>query len=451
MLNFPKYLTWTFLAVAFVVAASIFGSSTAVAEPLSLENLQAPEPKVEEIPELKEALNRLTARDVAGAKAILDKAVEAHPQLPPSEVIMAQFFAAAQQPQGTRAWLTEAVQVHPESPDAYVLLGQLDAQAGQTIEAWLLLEKANSLLAASSLDAERKKSLQAAINGQLAQLAMSRKNWDEAKGYLQQLLDQQPDNASALQLLGRVLFEEGKPDQALEKLQAAKSINEKVLTPQAIMAQWYEASNDREKAIKAMTEALTIAPQDFETRMAAAKWAFLTQNFDQAKTQAEAALKLDPASIPALLMAGNIGIFQKDYPTAEKYLREAWEKAPSNFAASNNLALALCEQDDEDKLKLAQNLAKMNAQMFQQEAEAFSTLGRVLYKSERLREAEQSLRQAVSLGKAVSPDTAYYMAVILADTERQDDAKKLLQSALKSKGLFAQRAEAEALLQRLSQ
>ena len=451
MLNSPKHLTWAFLVVAAVLTVSAVWSNQAVAEPLSLETLNAPETKTEEIPELREALTRFQAGDVSGTKKILDKAVENHPKLPPSEVIMAQFFAAARQAQGVRLWLQRAIQEHPASPDAYVMLGQMDAQGGQTIEAWLLFEKANSLLADSKLDEERKKSLESAIQGQLAQLAMSRKNWDEAKKYLQKLLDKQPDNAAALQLLGRVLFEEGKPQEALEKLQAAKAANEKVLTPQAIMAQWYEADDDRSNAAKSMTEALTIAPKDFETRMAAAKWAFVAKDFAQAMTQAEAALKLEPDSIPARLMVGNIAIFQHNYPTAEKYLREAWEKAPSNFAASNNLALALCEQDDADKLKLAQNLAKMNAQMYQNEAEAFSTLGRVLYKSERLREAEQSLRKAVSLGKAVSPDTAYYMAVILADTERQDDAKKLLQSALKSKGLFAQRSEAEALLQRLSQ
>lgn len=451
MLNSPKHLTWAFLAVAVVLTASAVWSHQAVAEPLSLDTLKTPADKAEEIPELREALKRFSARDLIGAKRILDKAVEIHPQLPPSEVIIAQFFGAARQPRGVRLWLQRAIQEHPASPDAYVMLGQMDAQGGQTIEAWLLFEKANSLLADSSLDAKRKKSLEAAIQGQLAQLAMSRKNWDEAKKYLQKLLDEQPENAAALQLIGRVLFEEGKPVEALEKLQAAKAVNEKVLTPQAILAQWYEASDDRHNAIKSMTAALTLAPKDFNTRMAAAKWAFLAKDFGQAKTQAEAALKLDPASIPARLMAGNIAIFQHDYPTAEKYLREAWEKAPSNFAASNNLALALCEQDDADKLKLAQNLAKMNTQMYQKEAEAFSTLGRVLYKSERLREAEQSLRQAVSLGKAISPDTAYYMAVVLADTDRQDDAKKLLQSALKSKGLFAQRSQAEALLQRLSQ
>lgn len=455
----PKHLIWAFLASAIVLAVFAVWTSQAVADQLTSEDI-TPETKTPEFPEIKEAFDRFIARDTAGAKKILEEAVKAHPELPPMEVIMAQFFAAVRQPKGIRPWLQKAVTEHPTDPEAYVMLGRLDAQIGLTIEAWLLLEKANSLLAESKLDEKRKKGMQAAINSQLAKLAMSRKSWEEAKKYLYGLLDEQPANATALQLLARVFFEEGKTDQALEKLltaQAAAQANDKkMLTPQAVLAQWYEAKDDRRNAIKLMKEALTIAPKDFDTRLAAAAWAFRIKKFDEAQKQADAAVKLKPESINALLMAGNIAIFLKDYPTAEKHLRKAWAKAPSNFKVSNNLSLVLCEQDDKDKLSLAQNLANINIndKMNQKNPEAFSTFGRVLYKSDRLKEAEQSLSKAASIarnnGKGISPDTAYYIAVIYADTKRNEEAKKLLQGALKAKGLFSQRDAAEALLARLS-
>ncbi|MGD9126141.1 MAG: hypothetical protein PVH19_02075 [Planctomycetia bacterium] len=450
----PKHLICTFLAMA-IALTLLFACHQVMADQITGDDL-TPETKAPEYPEIKKAFESLVARDITGAKKILDEAVVAHPELPPSEVIMAQFFGQLRQANGMRAWLQQAVTEHPKDPEAYAILGAMDAQSGLTVEAWLLLEKAKSLMTAE-IHEKRQKPLKTAITTQLAQLAMHRKNWEEAKGYLNQLLNEDPANYKSLQLLAKVFFEEDKVDQALDKLlaaqAAAKAAGESLLTPQATLALWYEDKDDRRNAIKYMTEAIKANDKDFNTRLAAAEWAFKIKNFDEAQRQAAAALDLDKDSITAMLMAGNIEIFRKDYKAAEKYLRQAWEKSPSTFAISNNLAIALCEQDDKDKLTTALNLGKMNAQMHQNDknaTEALSTLGRLLYKSDRLKEAEQMLRKAASLRRSISPDTAYYMAVIFAETDRKDEAKKLLQTALKSKGLFAQRSEAEKLLQQLN-
>jgi hypothetical protein len=46
-------------------------------------------------------------------------------------------------------------------------------------------------------------------------------------------------------------------------------------------------------------------------------------------------------------------------------------------------------------------------------------------------------------------DIAYYLARVLAEKGRNDDARKLLQSAIGLPGAFAHRKDAEALLKTL--
>ena len=194
---------------------------------------------------------------------------------------------------------------------------------------------------------------------------------------------------------------------------------------------------------------LTPSPRIFKTRLTAAQWALETKSFDQARQQADIAIKLDPTSVQAKVLAGNIALFQKDYPAAIKYFQEVLTLEPQNFTASNNLALALCDQGGEKNIQLAGQYATINAKLYSNRAEPYSTLGWVLFKMNRLREAEQALPCAASGGRMVPPDTAFYLANVYAATKRGAEAKRLLESALQSKGLFSERDAAQALLNKL--
>jgi tetratricopeptide (TPR) repeat protein len=445
--SFVRFIGFGGVAVAVVALAA----SLLPADPLSIDSLQKPEPAAQQqpqIPEIAEAVALFRNRDVAGAYAKLQAAVKNRPELPPAELIMVQFFVSARQEDAVRGWLEKAVVAAPNDPEAYVLLGQEAMQNQRMAEATLLFDKAKTLLASFKGNDKRKADLAAATESQLARLAMGRQDWATAQTHLQDLLKLQPDSAAALQMLGRTLFEQKKPEEALEKLKAAKVADPKVLTPEAVLAQWYEQATppDRENATKFMIAALTAQPKDFRTRLNAADWAFKAGEFDQARAQIDIALTLDANSPEAKLLAGNIAIYQKDYPTAEKFFKQVLVESPSNFAASNNLALALCEQSDKAKQELALQYAKMNAQLYQKEVEPLSTLGRVFFRLGRMAEADQVFRQVAASGKSLSPDTAFYIADLYAATNRADDAKKLLENALKTTGpLFSLRKEAEAL------
>jgi tetratricopeptide (TPR) repeat protein len=434
------------------VALAIGWAGRLAAEPLSVEAMQKPAAQ-EQIPELVDAMAKLNKGDVDGALNDMKAAAKKHTQLPPAEIMMAQIYAKANRPDAIRFWLERAVVEAPTDPEAFAMFAQEALQGKRIVESRLLFEKTYQLLQNFNGDAKRKENLQGLTLRQLAGLAMGRKDWDGGKGYLDELLKVRPNDADALQLLARVLFEQGKIDDALAKLKAAKTADDKTLVPQAALGRWFEEAGKRKEAQEYMVQALTAAPNDFGTRFVAAQWALQAQAFGESRKQADIAIKLaetqklDPT--PALIVGGNAAIFQGDFAVAEDYLRKAVALAPANFTATNNLALALCEQDDKAKQRLAAQYADVNSRVYSDEIEAASTLGRVLFRMGELAKADQVFRKVIAAGRPLSPDTGYYIAALYAATDRKDDAKKLLGEIVKKEGLMSQRKAAEQLLKDL--
>jgi tetratricopeptide (TPR) repeat protein len=226
-----------------------------------------------------------------------------------------------------------------------------------------------------------------------------------------------------------------------------RGIQRGTLVPEAIMAQLCEQANDRQDAKRFWVAALKAKPQDIKTRLAAARWAFETEQLDTALQQVNEALKLDERSIDARLYRGLIAAFQKDYATAEAYFEQIRLQAPDDFRATNNLALALVEQKDDSKKQRALKMAETNLKRYSKSADALSTYGWVLYKMGKP-DADQYLREAFRLSGG-APDTAYYLAQIFRDHNQLPQAKELLEAALKAPGPFAMRQQAQALLEQL--
>ena len=441
-----RFFTRVTVALGALLACVAMLATELSAEPIPID----PAPTTTEntgtkIPEVADAIAAFKDRDFEGALKLLQEACKKNPDLPPAQIIMAQLFSRAKQANGVRQALERAVIAHPNDPQAYILLGEVALRSGRVTEADLLFLKAASLMKGFTESAERKKILEPGVYAGLASVAEARADWPGAQKYLEGWLQLTPDSVSAMQRLARALFQQKQAQGALEQLKAAAAADPKVLTPGARLALFYEQAGDHDAAKKWMTYALSVAKEDLRTRLVAAQWALDTGQLASAQTQAAAALQIDPTSMEAKVLRGVIALFNKDFKAAEADFEAAHLQSPGNFAASNNLALALIEQDDQAKKLRALEYAQSNARQYPKVAEAGSTFGWILYKLGKINEAEQVLRQTIS-GGSLSPDTAYYIAQVSADRGQKDQAKALLESALKTKRPFSMRPDAEALL-----
>jgi len=443
-------MTRAYVSLVFGALASLwlFGFDPVAAEPLGADAAAGSAPKIQEV---EDAVALFNQRDLDGALERLEAAAKKHPDLPPAPVMMAQLFARANVAAGVRHWLERAVTDVPNDPEAYAILGNFALNEGRITEAQLLFTKAESLLANFKGSTKRKEALLPRVHAGLASVAEYRRDWPTAQKHLEAWLALDPKNAGAMQRLARAMFQQKDAQKAYEYLKKAKGADPNVLTPEAQLALLYEDYPDHEKAVTWMEQALKVAPNDVRTRLAVARWALLTGDIDKAKEQAAAALQLDPQSLDAKIMRGIVALFQKDYKAAEMYFEGAHLQSPGSFAASNNLAIALAEQDDPSKRRRALEYAAANVRQNpnnQNTREALSTYGWALYKMGRLDEADQVLGRVVRTG-LFGPDTAYYAARVAVDKGRTEEAKRLLNGALKSKRPFSKEEEARALLEQL--
>ena len=210
---------------------------------------------------------------------------------------------------------------------------------------------------------------------------------------------------------------------------------------------------------------------DLKTWLAAAEWSLRNGRIDEAMERADNALEIDPNSYRAMLLRGTTTRKSMDHETAARYYKAASELVyyetarallAKDPAAALNRALALYEEDDKGKRRLALTIARANFHRDPSSREARRTYQYVFDKCRLIQERERDeideskwLRRAEELletvreGANVKPDRAYYVALFLADHGRKEDAKELLRAALKSKLFFAERSQAEALLKKL--
>lgn len=439
---------FTIAALVAVVACILWASQQSVAEQIPSAAASAAEQP--ESPEAKEAAELFKKGDHDGALKLLKELVKKDPNLPPAQVIMARWFLQTNVPGGMRVMLEQAVTASPDDPEVYVMMGGLAIAEGRVTEAKLLFEKADSLAANWNGNAKRKQALLPQIQAGLAQACEAHEQWAEAQKHIENWVKLDPKSADALQRFARCLFQQKNIPGTLEKLKEASKVDPQLLTPEAILARWFAQSGKPKDAETWIIAALNIAPKDARTRVVAAQWAFENGRLEDAKKQAEAARRLDPKSFDAKIISGLVAYFQKDYRTAETYFQSALNDAPNElkFAASNNLALALIEQNDEPKKAYAYDLASKNASKYQRRADALSTYGWVLYRRGQLDDAEKVL-VAVARSGSMTADAAYYFACVLKDRGQDVAARRWLEGALRTAAPFQHREEAKALLQKL--
>jgi len=399
--------------------------------------------------DINNAIGRFRDRDIVGCRALLERARSNNAKLPPPGVMMSVLWLGVNQLQPARAELEDTAVKFPGDPEPYMMLGDLAFQERRITDADVLFSKATELTTAFTENPKRKRDFEIRCHAGSAAVAESRKQWDVAQKHLNGWLGLDPDNASARQRLGIVLFQLGKQQEALAEFKEAKKLDGNAVHPELAMARLYDDAKQRDTAKKLIEQAVKSAPQDAAVLLATAQWYVGQNDLPAATVNADKALKLDPKSLEAKVVRGAIARVARDYPTAEKYFNEAHVQSPGNFPASNSLALVLVETDDKESRQRSLEMAEANVAMHRDgspnQANALTTLAWIYYKLGRREDAEKILSQ-VSQNNQLTTDGAYYVAKLLADRGEKDRARKILEEVLTNEAMFATRADAVDLL-----
>jgi tetratricopeptide (TPR) repeat protein len=328
------------------------------------------------------------------------------------------------------------------------LLGMLAMADGRLSDARLNFENVLTLAGSGRWDAEKTHIFRREALKGLAAMSEAREDWNGAHTRLITWLELEPKNGLARQRLGRVLFALAKPEQAFESMkQAVKDMPG--LEPAGVsMGKLYSSKGDTKKAAEWFEYARKLEPENPLVHLAHAGWLMDQGQAATARKEIDEALRLEPGSKDAQRLSAVIAWYGRDLAGAEKLLEPLHRDAPSDSVSANLLALALIEQEDAAKQSRGLQLAEVNAIQFPRSADVTTTLGWALYRAGRVDEAEQKLRSAIAGG--MTPDVAYFLARVLADKGKTDDARGLLERATSQRGAFAHRDDAGALLKTLT-
>jgi tetratricopeptide (TPR) repeat protein len=402
--------------------------------------------------EISGAITRFGDRDIDGCRAILERARNNNPKLPPPGVMMAMLWLNVNQLLPARAELEQTAVKFPNDPEAYLMLADLAFQDRRVTDSAVLFERATQLTTAFEENPKRKRDFEIRCNAGTAAVAEARQQWDSSQKFLQAWIALDPDNAGAHFRLGNVLFRLDQEQAALAEFQEARKLDANALQPELALARLYDEDGKKDVAKKWIESALKAAPDNASVLLAAAQWYLGQNDLKTAQLIAERVLTQDAKSLDGKIVRGVIARVARDYATAEKFFNDAHLQSPGNFAASNSLALVLIESESKEAQQRAVEMAEANAARYRenspQQVNALTTLAWVYYKLGRREDAEKILDQ-IARNNALTSDGAYYVAKLLSDRGEKDRAKAILEEVLTNEAVFATRPDAMDLLKTL--
>ncbi|WP_425397111.1 tetratricopeptide repeat protein [Aeoliella sp.] len=418
------------------------------------------DPDAQRYSDVKEAIRRYQNNDVPGAKQFLETAKRKDDRLPPADLMLAKlYFLSNRGVPGLRALEITARDV-PDDPEPYLLLADQSARQEQIVQALALYDKAIKLTDQYEANPLRKRKF--IIRGRAGRSTVLQRwrQWKAAEDDIRAWLAEDPEDANAHSRLGAVLFMQGKEKDGYDSFSKAKELNKDLPSPYVQAAKMYQqlaavpensdkANEYTGKAQKSFEAAYKEGPKDETTLIAYGEWLTRTGKLEQAATLLDAARKSQPKSPQISLLSGVVAEMTGNTDEAISQYNTTLALAPGNQNASNLLALLLIASDDDTDKARAESLARINQQLNQNSADANITLAWVMRQRGNSAAANQAFQNGLRLGN-LSQDSSLIVAKLLAEQNRDDVAKNILQSALDNEqGIFVHRSEAEALKSQL--
>lgn len=378
----------------------------------------------------------------------LQAATKANPTLSPPKVTLARWSVETGQGQQARILIEQAAADDPTHPDVFLTNASFALAEGRITDTILGCNAALSAIESPRWDADTKKRYQREARLGLATAFEMRGDHASVKSHLVALLEADAKNAGLRQRLARTNFQLGRPEEAFAELQTAVKDDPTLDPPQMSMAQLWTAKHDFVKADEWYGKAVAAHPNSAKVQRALGGYLLDRGRLDTAKAHLAAAQKIEPAAKETKALAGLIARYTKDYTTAATIFEELVKDHPSFGFGVVNLALVLAESGDLTGKRRATELAENYAKQNPRSAEARGVLAYCLFKAGRVADAEKMARSVGGLG-ALTPDAAYFVAVVLAERGANEDAQKIVKAAIESKDGFVYRKDAETLLAKL--
>ncbi len=372
-------------------------------------------------------------RDFDAMRRWLEKARDQNPKALQPAIMLARYNLAKNNPMKALELMRDAYSRNSDNPLALYELGKVQLAAGQN---------SNAIHSFQKLQDKAKNNPE--LYFLLGRGYLAEKNEAEAVKAWEKALEIKPNYLPAEIALTETVLRKKDTD-AARKL--VKSIQKN--HPESPIGFQLEGDNHRNQkhvdaALKAYKRAFNIAPNSY---LAQQQFLMLKEKgeMDAGLSLLEKWVKKNPGDLNVLLMLAmsHQGLSHRE--KAAGFYEKIIEKAPDNPIVLNNLAWLYQEMGD----KRAISTAEKTLEVAENKPEVLDTVGWIFIQNNKVNKGLVLLQQAAVQAPHVAA-IRVHLAEALIKANRKDEAKKELTRLLKEKKRFAERKEAEKLLNSLN-
>ena len=399
-------------------------------------------------PEEDKARELFAAGKIDEALKALQAAASKNPKLPPPRIMLAMLFYNSKQGQLARQNLETAAAEDPKNAEVYLMNANFAFSEGRLTDAILSCQMLLELAKDPRWDADQRKRYTREAHLGLAASFEGRRDFARVKEHLMAVLNDDPKNGPARIRMASALFLMQKPEEALKEFQAAYRDDPATELPELMMAALYSSQNAEEKAEEWFKKAVTEYSMKEKPFRMYAGWLIDRGKVTESDVYLKTAAKLDPTSKEVTALQGLAARYRKDFDAAEPIFQKLLQESPNNSFAAWNLALTLSESSVKEKQIRAVELAESEVRKNQKSSEAYAVLGWCYYKAGQLDNAERAMGNSMQAGQ-LTRDAWYFLACVLNQKNRIEDAVKSLKNAADGRGPYIHKADAAVLLAEL--
>ena len=409
----------------------------------------------------------LRDRDMDGARQYYDAILKHHDNHLATLVNLAALNALDGEEQQMVERLQQAINVYPDAVQPRVVLGRYYLLKQQSPEAMRLINE---------LGPEEKKFPEVMMLS--AEVNLVRQNYREALANLEKLVEQQPENVQGHFLLARAYTGLQQIPDAIGALKQAIELDPNHFQARVALSRLYLISGQDEQFEEQVKVLQTLAPERTEviqleaalanrrgdkddateklervflqdpstgTVLALAKQRRASGDLDGAINQLEKWVNDNPSDVAArVALAEFLTIAKRENQAIEAY-RDLLEIDQNSVPALNNLAWLLRDREPRKALEYIQRANSLKPGV----ASVLDTQAVLLMKDGQLEKARRSIEEALKLAPG-HPTILFHSAEISAALGDKVAAKETLSALLSSDREFAEKAEAQRLLNTLN-
>lgn len=368
------------------------------------------------------------------ATDVIARARTAAPNDPAPGLKLINFYGMRQDWKNATATADQLAAKFPSNVD--VLDAQARAQfgAGDTAAAAATYKRAYALAPNSAL-----------ILSRYLSTLNTAKNYNQVRDVLQAALARDPKNASIKSDLIRVEDETGGLSAGIAKAQAFAKDDPGSSIYDLVSADLYQKAGKGAEAIALLEKDLAARPADDNLRVGLARLYTETGNEAKAEAVLNDRLKTDPSSYALQMALAALYLDAKKHDAATAQYTRLLAARPADPAVLNNLAWLYQQKGD---LTKAYELAQRAVAAAPSAPQIDDTFGWILLAQGDTGKAVTYLT-AANVSAPTDPAIQYHLAVALNRAGRAGDAQAMLEKLLASGASFADKADAEKLLQQL--